>query len=293
MTDETKIAFGALEQRADAMADVPPLDRISLRDHIVSVEIGAFQAERDTTQRLKFNVVVEVFPVSGDVADDVDKILSYDTVSEAITTELAAERLNLLETLSERIGDRILAEPQAARVFVRIEKLDRGSGDLGVEIVRTTDAATSITNDQAAVPTVVFVPWAVIDAPNLNDVITGFHGDVPVVICVAARPDTVSKISGISGARIDLLTVEQTAWILAARVDGCAVVNTRTEMDWSIKNGQLAIWAPSKMVMDAVDGPTCPASDAFGLAEWFAQEIGAAGVIELGPDGVALGASGA
>ena len=45
--------------------------------------------------------------------------------------ELAEERLNLLETLAERIADRILHAPQALRVFVRIEKLDRGPGALG------------------------------------------------------------------------------------------------------------------------------------------------------------------
>ena len=58
-------------------------------------------------------------------------------MTEAIAHELAAERLNLLETLAERIAERILLEPQALRAFVRIEKLDRGPGALGVEIVRT------------------------------------------------------------------------------------------------------------------------------------------------------------
>ena len=39
------------------------------------------------------------------------------------------------------VADRILLEPQAMRVFVRIEKLDRGPGALGVEIVRARDGA--------------------------------------------------------------------------------------------------------------------------------------------------------
>ena len=63
--------------------------------------------------------------------------MSYDKVSEAIAFELSKERLNLLETLAERVAHRILFEPQAIRVFVRIEKLDRGPGALGVEIVRS------------------------------------------------------------------------------------------------------------------------------------------------------------
>ena len=69
-------------------------------------------------------------------ADDVDQVISYDTITEAIEAELAAERVNLLETLAERVAHRCLADPRAVRVFVRIEKLDRIPGALGVEIVR-------------------------------------------------------------------------------------------------------------------------------------------------------------
>ena len=138
MTSDSKLAFEHPEARAAADGQpAKPLDRISLRDHVTTAEIGAFQQERGTTQRLRFNVVVEVSTPEAPLDDDVDKILSYDTITEAIETELAAERLNLLETLAERVPDRILWAPQAMRVFVRIEKLDRGPGALGVEIVRT------------------------------------------------------------------------------------------------------------------------------------------------------------
>jgi dihydroneopterin aldolase len=88
-----------------------------VRDHIITVEIGAFQAERGTTQRIRFDVVVEIQPLSDEIEDDVDRILSYDRVTEAIEASLSEERLNLLETLAERVADRILLAPQAQRVF--------------------------------------------------------------------------------------------------------------------------------------------------------------------------------
>ncbi|MGB8621236.1 MAG: dihydroneopterin aldolase, partial [Paracoccaceae bacterium] len=138
MTDDIKLAFAHPSDRAEAMQDAAdPRDRISLRDHVVEVEIGAFQAERGATQRVRFNVVVELRPSPTPLDDDVDRVLSYDTITEAIALELSSERLNLLETLAERIAQRLLAEPQPMRVFVRIEKLDRGPGALGVEIVRS------------------------------------------------------------------------------------------------------------------------------------------------------------
>ena len=139
MSNEIYLAFAHPKERSEASEAETVHDRISLRDHIVDVEIGAFQSERGNKQRVCFNIVVEVKPFQNKLEDDVDRILSYDKVTEAITTELSVERLNLLETLADRIADRILSEPQAIRVFVRIEKLDRGPGALGVEIVRSNE----------------------------------------------------------------------------------------------------------------------------------------------------------
>ena len=150
MTSDIRLAFAHPEERSVASASADPRDRISLRDHVVEVEIGAFQKERGHTQRVMFNVVVEVRPAPRPLNDDVDRILSYDRITEAIATELAAERLNLLETLAERVAERILAEPQAMRAFVRIEKLDVGPYKLGVEIVRSrAEAAVKVLVDGA------------------------------------------------------------------------------------------------------------------------------------------------
>ena len=134
--DETAIAFEPPHARASATHAGPPLDRISVRDYVRAVEIGAFRSERGVTQRIRFNVVLEVSHHAAAEADDVDQVISYDTITEAIEAELAAERVNLLETLAERVAHRCLADPRAVRVFVRIEKLDRIPGALGVEIVR-------------------------------------------------------------------------------------------------------------------------------------------------------------
>jgi 7,8-dihydroneopterin aldolase/epimerase/oxygenase len=119
MTSDISLAFAHPEERAIASASADPRDRILLRDYLVDVEIGAFQQERGTRQRVCFNVVVEVSPHAIPLDDDVDRILSYDRITEAISAQLAADRLNLLETLAEGVAERILAEPRAMRVFVR------------------------------------------------------------------------------------------------------------------------------------------------------------------------------
>ncbi|SEQ29279.1 dihydroneopterin aldolase [Thalassovita taeanensis] len=285
MSNEIEWAFAHPSERSEGTAPDRPLDRISLRDHIVEVEIGAFQAERGTTQRICFNIVVEVRPLAASAEDDVDRILSYDRVTEAIAHELAAERLNLLETLAERVAGRILAEPQAERVFVRIEKLDRGPGALGVEIVRARmpTAGRAATEDRPH-PQVVYLSNVAIASPHLTQWLDQLQAEHrPTILCVGA-PDCPAPHSSAALAqrRIDLLAIEQNAWVLAGRDKRCVVVNSRTELDWSMKNDQISVWAPSKIVLDAVDGPSAQPGDALALVLWFAREMQAADMLVIG-----------
>jgi dihydroneopterin aldolase len=288
MSSEIRLAFAHPSERSEATARAVPLDRISLRDHIVEVEIGAFQKERGVTQRVCFNVVVEVQPLTGPIDDDVDRILSYDRVTEAIAAELADERINLLETLAERVAERILFEPQAMRVFVRIEKLDRGPGALGVEIVRAKGGGG--TQREAAQrmvrPELVYLGNEAIASPLLSGWIDQLEaGERPVIFCVGASDTPAPQVAHrMAQRRIDLLAIEQNAWVLAARDDRCVVVETRTELDWAIKNRQTSVWAPSKIVLDAVDGPSAQPRDAVALAAWFAATFDAEEMLVIGAD---------
>ncbi|MBZ4021990.1 diguanylate cyclase [Rhodobacter sp. TJ_12] len=279
MTSDTSLAFAHPEERALASAPADPRDRISLRDHVVEADIGAFQQERGNSQRLNFNVVVEVRPAAEPLEDDVDRILSYDRITEAIAAELAAERLNLLETLAERVAERILLEPRAMRVFVRIEKLDRGPGALGVEIVRArASAPVKVHEDETALhPVVAYLSNDVIAAPDLSARLDALAASgVPVILAVGmpeeAPPETGHRPTQ---RRIDLLAIEQNAWVLAARDPRCVVVATRTEIDWAMRHGQMLVWAPSKIVLDAVDGPKGAVRDAGNLILWLAEQLAA------------------
>ena len=287
MTDDIRLAFAHPSERAEASA-TGLADRISLRDYVVEVEIGAFQQERGKLQRVRFNVVVEVTPWTGPIDDDVDRILSYDRVTEAIDAELGAERINLLETLAARVAERILHEPQAERVFVRIEKLDRGPFSLGVEIVRSRDGHAPAGQDHVATPhpRVVFLGPDAAASPMLSRWIDDLvAADTPAVLCVAApglpRPEAGQKLAQ---RRIDLLAVEQSAWVLAARDPRCIVVHSRTELDWAMKNGVLTVWAPSKMVLDAAEAPNLDAGDGAALAAWFAEEMEAVELVAVGAE---------
>lgn len=281
MTSEIALAFEHPEARARAtQGDVIP-DRISLRDYVTSADIGAYQQERGKRQRLCFNVVVEVEPVTG-VEDDVDKVVSYDRITEAIEAELAGERLNLLETLAENVAARVLLAPRAQRTFVRVEKLDLGPGALGVEIVRTREALPTDAEEDLPEPWVVLLGNAAMASPNLTNWLDeiGAAG-VPAILCVGPPEQRVGNVGHtFVQRRMDLLDIEQNAWRLAASDDRCIVRGTRSELDWAAKQRQISVWAPSKMVLDAAHPPkSLTAGD---LAKWLSQEMSAVRFLAIG-----------
>jgi dihydroneopterin aldolase len=291
MTDDISLAFAHPAERAAASA-TQPCDRISLRDYIVEVEIGAFQQERGHLQRVRFNVVVEVAPQTGEIDDDVDRILSYDKVTEAIGAELGEERINLLETLAARVAERILREPQALRVFVRIEKLDRGPFSLGVEIVRARGEVARKGQDHVQVPhpRVVFLTNEAMSSAKLSAWIDALSADeTPLVLCVGAANIVAPKAgAALAQRRIDLLAIEQNAWVLAARDARCIVVETRTELDWAMRNGEITVWAPSKIVLDAAHRPSASPKEPLALAGWFAEEMKAQELVVVGAEAPTL-----
>jgi len=288
MSTDIHLAFAHPSERAAATEGAAPRDRISLRDHIVEVEIGAFQSERGHTQRVCFNVVVEVARRGDRIDDDVDRILSYDRVTEAIAHELRDERLNLLETLAERVAERILMEPQAMRVFVRIEKLDRGPGALGVEIVRGREdldpAHVEQLSDERPHPRVVYLSNSAIASDHLTGWIDWLAAaGAPVVLCVGLPDiDRPRAAHPLAQRRVDLLAIEQNGWVLAARDPRCVVVGTRTELDWGMKHDQISLWAPSKIVLDAVEGPKSRQRDSVALAAWLAEQLEAKELLVIG-----------
>ncbi len=114
-----------------------PADRIFLSNYVRAFEVGAFAEEHGVTQRVRFDVTIEVARNTAHIDDTVPRVVSYDEIVNAIEELIAGERINLLETFAERLAQKCLADPRARRAHIRIEKLDRLDGaGLGVEITR-------------------------------------------------------------------------------------------------------------------------------------------------------------
>ncbi|MFV0475823.1 MAG: dihydroneopterin aldolase [Pikeienuella sp.] len=125
-----------MKQEMNAGLTSGATDRIFLHDHIIEVEIGAFAEEFGRVQRLRFNVDLDIARQAETYADDLGNVVSYDLIVNGIRELAAGPRIMLLESFAERLAARLLSEARVARARVRIEKLDRVSGSLGVEIER-------------------------------------------------------------------------------------------------------------------------------------------------------------
>jgi len=119
-------------------AEDQPSDRIFLAEHVREIEIGAYPEEHGVTQRVRFDITLEVARNTAHLDDRVGRVVNYDDLVEAIDRLAAGERINLMETFAERLAQILLVDPRARRITIRMEKLDRlpGGGRLGCEITR-------------------------------------------------------------------------------------------------------------------------------------------------------------
>ena len=123
-----------------ALSEDVPVDRVFVEDLVLPVFIGVYASERHAAQRVKFAVDAMVMRTSR-AAEDMRDVFSYDLITDGIRLLVDAGHIALVETLAERIAAMVLAHPLVAKVSVRVQKLDTGSGTVGVEIERTRTAS--------------------------------------------------------------------------------------------------------------------------------------------------------
>lgn len=134
MPDEFTTTAGRVS--SSGSATTAPFDRVFVHDLVLDAEIGVYSHEKGVTQRARFSVDIEVIPTDQAVEDEISRVLDYDMIISTIKEVLARGHIHLVETLADEIATRCLSHPRAASVKVRIEKLDKEPGAVGVEIVR-------------------------------------------------------------------------------------------------------------------------------------------------------------
>lgn len=138
----TKVDY-RLARPAESEPRKADLDRIFVHDFVLPMRIGTYARERDIEQNVRFAVDVAITR-AGEMPRGMNDVLSYDIVTDSIRMIAARGHVALVETLADEVAAAVLAHPRAVTVTVRVEKLDTGSGNVGVEITRARAAEASV-----------------------------------------------------------------------------------------------------------------------------------------------------
>jgi 7,8-dihydroneopterin aldolase/epimerase/oxygenase len=112
--------------------------RLMIRDLVIPAEIGVYGHEHGRRQRVRINLTADVLETGAPVQDRLAEVLDYDELVNIARREVNAGRINLCETLAERMARAILSLAGVTSCRVRVEKLDvyDDIAAVGVEIVR-------------------------------------------------------------------------------------------------------------------------------------------------------------
>jgi (5-formylfuran-3-yl)methyl phosphate synthase len=125
-----------------ARDDEGELDRVFVRDFVVSAQIGVYDFERSIHQRVIFEVEALVRRTSAH-ADDMRSIFSYDLILDAIRFVVGRGHVDFIETLAEEVAALVLQHARVRSVRVNVRKLDVIDGAVGIEIRRERAAGSA------------------------------------------------------------------------------------------------------------------------------------------------------
>jgi len=106
----------------DAAPQELPLDQILIEGLILPAFIGMFAHEYDVPQPIRFDVIVDIAPLSVSDEHDTDNIVRYDHIVADIKEILAAGHIDLVETLAEDVAKACLSYSRARQVLVTVAK---------------------------------------------------------------------------------------------------------------------------------------------------------------------------
>lgn len=112
--------------------------RILIRDLVVRCEIGVYPHEHGKKQRVRINLSLDIADGGRDIEDKLSATVSYGDIIDQVRALTEHGRVNLVETLAERVAALCLADHRVMSVRARVEKLDIYPDGIvvGVEIER-------------------------------------------------------------------------------------------------------------------------------------------------------------
>lgn len=114
-----------LENTGTVVALAPhdlPLDQILIEGLVLPAFIGVFEHEYIDSQPVRFDITVDISPLSQSDEHETHNILRYDHIVADIKEILSAGHIDLVETLAEDVAKVCLSYERAQQVCVTVAK---------------------------------------------------------------------------------------------------------------------------------------------------------------------------
>lgn len=111
------------------------MDIVFINQLTVETTIGAYDWEKTIKQTLKIDLEMAWDNRAPALNDDLTKALDYATVSQRITSWLSEQKIELIETVAERIADMLLSEFGISWLKLTIHKPDAVENAAGVGVM--------------------------------------------------------------------------------------------------------------------------------------------------------------
>lgn len=111
---------------------------VFIRDLVLDSYIGVYGHEKNNAQKIRVNVDLSVIENIKNLDDDINNVVCYEKIANAIETIVKSGHVHLVETLAENIAEMNLQDARVSCVRVRVEKLEaiKNTTSVGIEIER-------------------------------------------------------------------------------------------------------------------------------------------------------------
>ena len=113
--------------------------KILIKDLVLKMLIGIHNFEKKKKQRVKFNLIINIDQNLIPNDKDLKSIVNYEQVIKTIMKITSRKHYPLLETLAEKIFDKLFENMRIKKILLRIEKLDviKNTTSVGIELEKT------------------------------------------------------------------------------------------------------------------------------------------------------------
>ncbi len=113
--------------------------KVLIKDLVLRMLIGIHNFEKKKKQRVKFNLIINIDHNLVPNDKDLKSIVNYEQVIKIIKIIISKKHYPLLETLAEKIFDKLFENFRIKKILLRIEKLDviKNTTSVGIELEKT------------------------------------------------------------------------------------------------------------------------------------------------------------